>query len=87
MGTLPALRLYTGDHRLDRWDLELVIDGLQLLIGLLDPVPTMWTAVRLGEDDVVRVRVQWPATTSTSHTGLAMGLCAWAWRDVRLLGA
>ena len=87
VGTLTAILLHTGDHRLDRWKLDLVIDGLQLLIGLLDPVPTMRTTFRLGEDDVVRVRVQWPATTSTSHTRLAMGPCAWAWREVRLMGA
>src|SRR3989475_1243739 len=86
-GTLTAILLHTGAHRLDRWDLDLVIDGLQLLIGVLDPVPTMRTAVRLGEDDVIRVRVQWPATTSTSHPRLSMHPCAWALRDLRLMGA
>ena len=86
VGTLTAILLHTCDHRLDRWEFDLVIDGLQLLIGVLDPVPTMRTAVRLGEDDVIRVRVQWPATTSTSHPRLAMHPCAWAWRDVRLVG-
>jgi len=87
VGTITAILLYTCDHRLDRWDLDLVIDGMQLLIGLLDPVSTMRATLRLGDDDVVRVRVQWPATTGTSHTRRAMRPWAWAWRDVRLVGA
>src|SRR5256886_3316441 len=86
VGTLTAILLHTCDHRLDWGELDLVIDGLQLLIGLLDPVPTMRTTFRLGDDDVVRVRVQWPAPTSTSHPRLAMRPCAWAWRAVRLVG-
>jgi len=46
VGTITAILLYTCDHRLDRWDLDLVIDGMQLLIGLLDPVSTMRATLR-----------------------------------------
>lgn len=86
VGTRPPLLRHTGDHGLDRGDRDLVLDGLPLLIGLLDPVPTMRTTFRLGDDDGVWVWVQWPATTSTSPTRLATRPCAWAWRDVRLVG-
>src|SRR3989441_7372166 len=55
VGTSTAILLYTCDHRLDRWDLDLVIDGMQLLIGLLDPVSTMRATLRLGDDDVVQI--------------------------------
>jgi hypothetical protein len=86
VGTLTALLLHTWDPRLDWGERDLVIDGLPLLIGLLDPVSTRRTPCRLGDDDVGRGRGQWPATTSTSHTRRALRPWAWAGRDVRLGG-
>jgi hypothetical protein len=86
-GTITARRLYTCAHRLDRWDRARVIDGRQRLLGWLDPVSPRRATLRLGDDDVVRVRGQGPAPTGTSPTRRAMRPWAWAWRDVRLVGA
>src|SRR5258706_6233850 len=37
VGTITAILLYTCCHSLDQWHLELGLDCVQLLIGLLDP--------------------------------------------------
>jgi hypothetical protein len=47
---------------------------------------TMRTGLGLGDEDLVRGRVQRPTATSTSHTGLAARSRPWAWGEVRLRG-
>jgi hypothetical protein len=56
-----------------------------LLVGL-HGAPTMRTDFGLGDDDLVRVRMQGPAPTRAPHTGLATRLRPWAQGEVCLRG-
>jgi hypothetical protein len=85
-GTLPSLLLHSGHDGLDRWELDLVIHRMGLLLVGLHCAATMRTGLRLGHADLVRLRVQWPAPSSTAHTGLATRPRTWACGEVRLRG-
>ena len=70
----------------DRRQLDLVIHRMGMLLVGLYRAPTMWAGFGLGDDDLVRFRMQRPAPTRTSDTGLATCPRAWTWRTVRLRG-
>src|SRR5882724_13246873 len=84
--SLPGMLLHPGDNGLDRRQLDLVIHRMGMLLVGLYRAPTMWAGFGLGDDDLVRFRMQRPAPTRTSDTGLATCPRAWTWRTVRLRG-
>ena len=86
VGTLPGMLLHPGHDGPDRWQLDLIIDRMQMLLVGLHRAPTMGAGLGLGDEDLVGIRMQGPATPSTPDTGLATRPHAWTWCTVRLRG-
>ena len=84
-GAAGAIALDPGDHGAHRRQLDLVVAGVQSLIGLGQHRPAMGTGRRLGNDELIGLLGQGSATARPAQAALARPRALGLLRPVRLV--